>query len=111
MIFNIEKIVTEIDLESPHFENDEEYNTLRKNIIELLNKYVAFIVHKNWIYILLNPKVNDSLVDVSVWKLWIPLSLRSELLRQEHNNPLSAHCGICENFRAVKTLLLLTAYG
>lgn len=102
LISNIPKLAA-IDLESQCFD-DEEYVNFRKNIVTDPEKFEIFKVHGDRIYIRLEPKVNDSLSDVSIWKLWIPKPMRIEMLKQEHDNPLSAHSGV------VKTLERLRRY-
>lgn len=96
-----QKIISSIDLESPYFE-DEDYVALRKKIVESPKNFQSFKIHNDRIYIWLNPKSKDSLSDLSVRKIWIPLPMTHELLKIDHDDPTAAHSGITKTLERLR---------
>lgn len=97
----IEILQPTIDLESPHF-NDEEYNQLKSKIRKNASQYPDVKIVDQFVYIRTDPYRGQLDQEDRCWKLWVPLQLRKSVISRSHNNsPTSAHCGV------VKTLDLI----
>lgn len=86
------KIISSIDLNSSYF-SDEEYVSLRNEIINNPQCLPTFKIHNDRIYIRLDLKPNNIISDQSMWKLWIPSTLR-KYLKTKHDDPIPSHSGV-----------------
>lgn len=96
-------LVNSITLDGVEFE-EEEYSKLREKIASHGEDYPAFRIHQSRIYIRLEPKVHENLIDMSTYKLWVPKGMRDQLLRQEHDDPSAAHGGIKKTLERLRRL-------
>lgn len=83
-----------IDLDSSEFDQDIDYNELRMKIEKHPESYENLKSQNGKVYIHLEPKADSDLSDLSTWKLWIPGSLTSQILQEEHDNPIASHGGL-----------------
>lgn len=96
-------IVNVVDLEHDAF-NDVDYVNFRTKIESDPAKFWAFRVHENRIYIRLDPKPNDLLSDLSIYKLWVPQPLREMIMSENHDDPIASHCGFRKTIERIKKI-------
>lgn len=95
------KLVDSIDMTSKCF-LDSEYVELLDKIKNSSVDFPNLAVKDDKIYIRIEPKSHVSLVDIPIWKLWVPASLVPEILNFEHNDPNSAHGGIKKTLEKIR---------
>lgn len=89
---------------SENFTTDAEYQELCAEILEWPEKYPSLKVQDQRIFIRLEPRVNQSQADSSIWKLWVTKKMILKLLSQEHDSPLDAHGGICKTLERLRRM-------
>lgn len=92
-----------MDWQSEHFD-DAEYVELREKIVKDQDKFHSFKIHNNRIFIRVEPKVDEKLSESSIWKIWVPKKLTTEIIQREHDDPLSAHSGIGKTIERIRRL-------
>lgn len=81
-----------IDLESTHFE-DEDYKTLKERIRVDQEKLPDLKVVDKFVYIRTEHATGDEGQELNAWKLWVPLTLRKNVLEMAHDSKIASHGG------------------
>lgn len=89
-----------IDLNSPHF-NDDDYINLKNKILQNIAKYPDMKICDNFVYIRTSHYNGNLEEENDCWKLWVPLKLRNLVILRSHDSPIACHGGM------VKTLDLI----
>lgn len=95
----VEELTTDIDtplacdLESPSFLSDD-YVAIKTDIQNYSNRFPDIKIEEPHIFVRAFSRAPDSLNPDPAWRLWIPLELRSGLIKGAHDLPQSAHRGI-----------------
>lgn len=87
----LSRSVETIDVETDDFNADLEYNSLRDDILVSPEKYPNYSINDSTIYIKLR----------AGWKLLVPVNLREKLLKNFHDDAISAHQG---NYRTAQRI-------
>lgn len=93
--------VLDIDLASPHFE-DEEYVNLRETITLNSHRLPDLKIIDKKVYKRNEFASGDLQVDSTIWKLWVPEAMRLPLIKSAHLPPMAAHCGIGKTLERLK---------
>lgn len=82
-----------VDLDDAAFSSSE-YETIRKAVIDRNDELPDLKVRGKGIYKRTQFRKSDDTVDLqTVWKLWVPSSLRQQVIIDAHNPPSAAHGG------------------
>lgn len=57
-------------------------------------------------YIRIGPREREKLADIPVWKLWVAKDSTTELIRQHHDEPSSAHGGIANTLERLRGIFI-----
>lgn len=90
----------DINLNSPHF-NDIDYQDLKAKISENPSKYPDIKVIENYVYIRTGHYTGILEEDEKSWKLWIPLQMRTEVLKKAHES-ITIHGGMAKTLYAIR---------
>lgn len=92
----------EVDLESPEFKSFEYVSMMEKLQTKL--KYLPDIrIEDGFIYKRVEYATGNELQEERSWKLWVPSSLTSDIIRRAHDHPLCAHGGVGKTLSRIKT--------
>lgn len=96
-------LVDSLDLNSVEF-NEDRYMKLRESVEGNAGAFANCKVQGNVIFIRIDPRDKDVVVDVPSWKIWVPENLRQSLLVEHHDDPLSSHGGIKKTLERIRRL-------
>ncbi|KAL7725504.1 hypothetical protein ACLKA6_001193 [Drosophila palustris] len=82
-----------IDLDSNAF-LDDEYTALKTRFSHNKDRFPDMKIIDKFLYIRTEHAVGDDAQEKLSWKLWVPESLRNDVLRQAHDNCTSSHAGM-----------------
>lgn len=100
-VASLELIPPEIDLDSPHFQ-DNDYKELKEKINSDKSKFPDIKIVDGFVYVRTDHYSGDELQENQAWKLWIPFHLRQQVLYRAHDSPISAHGGICKTLELIR---------
>lgn len=91
-----------IDLNHPEFESVE-YQQLRESVVQHLSELPDIEVRKTLVYKRTGFRTGDEVIDIAtMWKLWIPEELRTQVIANAHEPPASAHGSIDKTIELVR---------
>lgn len=93
--------VINIDLESVHFQDDE-YQELRRTVEENQSRLPDVRLVENRVYRRGDFSTGDVRLDATLWKLWVPVQMRSKMLEAAHQPPMAAHGGVAKTVERLR---------
>lgn len=92
-----------LDFSSSDFASDQWYSKMLKNVSEEPQKYADWMIDGEKLYKHL-PDDLSFRTNNPVWKLVVPKSLRKDVLKECHDNPLASHGGVFKTTSRLKEL-------
>lgn len=89
----LDGIVPSVDLESPHF-NDEDYQELKGKVKYHASKFPDLKIVDDFVYYRTKHYSGDETQEEQAWKLWIPSNLRQDTITRSHDVPIASHGGM-----------------
>lgn len=90
-----------IDLNSKAF-SETTYNTLKTRYSENQARFPDLKIVDNYLYIRTEHVSGEEVQDKLSWKLWVPESLRIDVLKQAHDSCTSAHAGMHKTIEKIR---------
>ena len=100
-IAEIETTEPEIDLTSPHFQ-DQDYLELQKKVNDTPSKYPDIKIIDQFVYIRTCHYSGDIEQENNAWKLWIPLNMRKDIISRFHDSPIVSHGGMLKTLELIR---------
>lgn len=100
-ISGIELVDSGIDFNSPSF-TDDEYQELKDLVIKNPNKYPDVKIVDKFVYHRTDHYSGDESQQQQCWKLWIPLTLRKDMISKVHDVPEAAHGGMAKTLELLR---------
>lgn len=94
-------IVLDIDLTSPHFEDDD-YRELRDTVENNSTRLPDIKIVDGKIYKRTHFASGDLQLDSAIWKIWIPEGMRIRLIESAHVPPMAAHGGVAKTLERLR---------
>lgn len=76
--------------------SSKEYQYLIEYIKENQEQLPDVVISDNLVYKRTTHATGNDMIDTKIWKLWVPSSLRNELIYAAHNPPDKSHGGIAK---------------
>lgn len=95
------KLPLEIDPSAPEFE-EEEYLNLRKNVLDNEESLPDLCVSHNLVLKRVSFRLGSEEDENNIWRIWLPNSLVSFVLKSAHNSSLSCHGGFMKTLSRIR---------
>ena len=100
-IASVEATEPEIDLNSPHF-SDEEYEQLKEKVKKNAAKYPDVKIIDKYVYYRVDHYTGDEDQEERCWKLWVPVKLREHVIARAHDSTITAHGGMAKTLELLR---------
>lgn len=95
------EVVLNIDLDSPHFK-DQDYKALMDIVIENQDRLPDIKIVNAKVFKRTDFASGNLQLDCATWKIWIPEGMRTQLIASAHNPPMAAHGGVSKTLERLR---------
>lgn len=99
-----------LDEGCPDFESAD-YAKIRESVQTNKDRLPDLMVKENRVYKRITPAIDGDITDTPSWKLWVPDNQQETVIKQAHEPPTAAHCGVRKTTEKIRRCFYWPSMG